>query len=119
MRLVNRRTMAALVSDLEVADTLIRRLRGLIGRHSLAPGCGMLFPMRRGAAQIHTFFMQFPIDVLYLDTGGKVLAVNAPLAPWRIGPLVLRCAAVIELPAGVIGATDTRVGDVTWMDHDS
>jgi len=64
-----------------------------------------------GEKSIHTFFMGFPIDVLYVDKAGKVIRADAHVVPYRIGPFVIRSAYVLELPSGAITSTGTRVGD--------
>ena len=108
MNLRNRQTVAR---HLRVADSLGARLRGLIGRREMIPGEeGLLIPTPVGIAQIHTLFMRFPLEVLYLDAAGRVMKADS-IRPWRIGPLVRHCRWVLELPAGTIGVTDTHPGD--------
>jgi uncharacterized protein len=68
-------------SRCELAETPFRRLRGLLGRSSLAADEGMLF---RPAGSIHTFFMRFPIDVVFCDPELNVLGVARQLKPWRV-----------------------------------
>lgn len=60
---------------------------------------------------IHTFGMRFPIDAVYLDSGGKVLRLYRELAPWRIASVIFRCRSVLELPPGTLDRTHTEVGD--------
>ena len=64
-----------------VADTPLTRLRGLLGRRSLPSGEGMLL---RPAGSIHTLFMRFPIDAVFLARDGTVLKVVPRLRPWRM-----------------------------------
>ena len=92
----------------EVADNVLTRLRGLLGRKGLASGGGMVI---RPTNQIHTFFMQFPIDVIFLDKKGAVLLVMPDMGRGRISPLVRHGKMVIELPVGVIAASQTQRGD--------
>jgi uncharacterized membrane protein (UPF0127 family) len=88
------------------ADTFRLRLLGLMFRPALAPGEGLwLEPCR----QVHTHFMRFPIDLLFLDREGRVLRVLESFPPWRISPAVAGARAVLELPAGASG--ETRPGD--------
>ena len=80
----------------QVADGPFTRLRGLMGRRNLSRGEGLLL---KPAPSIHTFFMRFPIDAVFLDAGLQVVGVRADLAPWRMaGQRGAR--AVLELPAG-------------------
>jgi uncharacterized protein len=92
----------------EVADNVLTRLRGLLGRKSLAAGGGMVI---RPTNQIHTFFMQFPIDVLFLDKQGAVLLIIPDMKRGRISPLVRHGKMVIELPVGAIASSQTQKGD--------
>jgi uncharacterized protein len=90
-----------------VADTAPRRMRGLLGRRSLDTGEGILL---RPAPSIHTFFMRFPIDAVFLDRDLVVLKVTGDLRPWRTA----RCKgahAVLELPAGTAPRLALRRGD--------
>ena len=79
-----------------VADTAWTRLRGLVGRDALGPDEGMLI---RPAGSVHTFFMRFPIDVVFLDRDSTVLKVVPGLAPWRTAG-ARRAKAVLELAPG-------------------
>jgi uncharacterized membrane protein (UPF0127 family)/Flp pilus assembly protein protease CpaA len=79
-----------------VADTAPSRMRGLLGRRSLDSGEGLLL---RPAGSVHTAFMRFPIDVVFLDGDLEVLEVRDSVPPWRA--VARRGAkAVLELPAG-------------------
>lgn len=89
-----------------VADRLLIRLRGLLGRAELAAGEGLLL---RPAPSIHTWFMCFPIDAVFLDRELRVLAVRRELGPWRVaGQRGAR--AVLELAAGEAQRRDIRPG---------
>jgi len=90
-----------------VAATPFTRMRGLLGRSSLPSGQGILL---RPAASVHTFFMRFSIDVVFLDDELRVVAIAADLRPWRAaGKRGAR--AVVELPAGECERRGLRVGD--------
>jgi uncharacterized protein len=81
-------------------------MRGLLGRPGLGPGEGMLIE-RTGS--VHTFFMRFPIDVVFLDRQRTVVRVAANLRPWRVAA-ARRARAVVELPAGAAGALGLAAG---------
>ena len=90
-----------------VAATPLTRMRGLLGRSSLPSGQGILL---RPAASVHTFFMRFPIDVVFLDGELRVVEIAADLRPWRAaGKRGAR--AVLELPAGECARRGLAVGD--------
>jgi uncharacterized membrane protein (UPF0127 family) len=94
-----------------LADTLWRRMRGLLGRAELEPGEGIVL---RPAWSIHTFFMRFPIDVVFVDADQVVLKVVGTLRPWRAA--TCRGARdVIELRAGECMRLGLQAGDrLTW-----
>ena len=78
-------------------------------RHpALAEGEGLIL---KGEKSIHSFFMRFPIDVVYADRTWQVVHLDPAMMPNRIGPFVLRAAYVLEMPAGVIQTTGTAIGD--------
>ena len=83
-------------SHLTVADSARTRMRGLLGRDSLPDGEGLLL---RPAGSVHTAFMRFPIDVVYLDRHRRVLDVVSALRPWRMSGR-RGARAVLELAAG-------------------
>jgi hypothetical protein len=59
---------------------------------------------------VHTFFMRFPIDLLYLDRARRARKVRHAVRPWRISGC-WRAHSVLELPAGTLAATGTSAGD--------
>jgi uncharacterized membrane protein (UPF0127 family) len=79
-----------------VADRPVSRLRGLMGRRALAPGEGLLL---KPTPSIHTCFMRFEIDAVFLDSDLRVLDVKSQLGPWRLAGRRGACA-VLELPGG-------------------
>jgi uncharacterized membrane protein (UPF0127 family) len=79
-----------------LAETPLARLRGLLGRNELPAGEGLLL---RPAGSIHTAFMRFPIDAVFLDRADRVLKVATDLAPWKMAGC-RGSRAVLELPAG-------------------
>jgi uncharacterized membrane protein (UPF0127 family) len=79
-----------------LAETPLARLRGLLGRSDLPAGEGLLL---RPAGSIHTAFMRFPIDAVFLDRADRVLKVAHELPPWRMAGC-RGARAVLELPAG-------------------
>jgi uncharacterized membrane protein (UPF0127 family) len=82
-------------------------MRGLLGRKSLAESEGLLLTP---AAAIHTWFMRFPIDVVFLDSDLTVLGVRARLQPWRATGW-RNARAVLELAAGQAARHGIRPGD--------
>ena len=90
-----------------VAARPLRRMRGLLGRRELPRGEGILLSP---AGSIHTFFMRFPIDAVFLDRAGVVVGVERRLAPWRTASR-RGAKAVLELAAGESERRGVAVGD--------
>jgi uncharacterized protein len=86
---------------------MLPRMRGLLGRKNLPSGEGMLI---RPAPSIHTFFMRFPIDVVFLSRQGEVLKIAENVAPWRARSC-RHSYVVLELAAGEAGRRGLAVGD--------
>ncbi len=106
-KLIVNLTRGTPVCETEVADRPLTRMRGLLGRDGIARGHGMLI---RPAPSIHTAFMRFPIDALFLDEDMTVLGISAELAPWRIAS-ERRARSVLEMAAGETARLGVRVGD--------
>ena len=79
-----------------LAETPLARMRGLLGRRGLETGEGLLL---RPAPSIHTLFMRFPIDAVFLDGERRVVRIAADVRPWRTAA-ARRSRAVLELAAG-------------------
>jgi len=102
-------------SEVEIARTGWARLKGLIGRSSqdFPPGRGLWIAPCQG---VHTIGMSFPIDVAYLDSGGRIVKLCHELAPFRMAGLDLRTRCVLELPAGTLARTRTEIGDTLLIE---
>ncbi len=102
---VTRKTILAEAAD--VADTSAKRRAGLLKHASLPKGEGLWIAP---CESVHTFFMKFPIDLVYLDKKKKVKKVRHSVPAWRISAC-LTARSVLELPAGMAAETQTEVGD--------
>jgi uncharacterized protein len=90
-----------------VADSFLTRLRGLLGRRELPPDEGLLI---NPCSSVHTWFMRFPIDVLFLDRDLRVVRVAADVRPFRLR-WGRGARQVLELAAGEAAERGIRVGD--------
>ena len=90
----------------------LRRMRGLLGRNGLAAGEGLLL---QPAGSVHTFFMRFAIDVVFLDRERRVLRVVEGLRPWRAAA-ARGARTVLELGAGEAARVGLRQGDILAME---
>ncbi len=111
MVLVNA-TKKTIVSDrCRFANSVFKRMVGLLNRRALAQGEGLLLDRCYG---IHTFFMRFSIDVLFLDKELRVMRAVPALPPFRTS-VVKHAVYVLELPVGSIQRSQTTAGDQIQM----
>jgi len=113
VRVVNVTRGQTLAERCEVARSFVARGRGLMGRAELPAGTGMLI---EPCSSVHSFFMRFPIDVVFADRAHKVVGLAPAMAPNRPYAGAWRARYVVELPAGTIAATGTQVGDVLLVE---
>lgn len=111
MTAVNVTRNKIIASRVEKADDFVSRGVGLLGRAGLPEGEALwLIPGK----SIHTFFMRFAIDVLFLDPKLTVVKVIEDMKPWRVSPWVSEAESVLELPAGALKGS-VAVGDLLEM----
>ena len=109
LRVLNLTRQTVLATSLEVADSGPRRSKGLLGRARLAPGEGLwIIPCE----SVHTFFMQFPIDLVYLDRKHRIRKLRSEVPPWRAVGLSLRALRAGACVPGTIRSTQTQPGDL-------
>ena len=102
------RTDGLLVCRARVASSFASRFRGLMGASALPAGEGMLF---RGTSSVHTHFMRFPIDVVFLDDERRIVSISHALRPWRFAS-AKGSRSVLELAAGECARLGVAEGDV-------
>ena len=105
--LVNARSGQVLATAVAFAVSRASRRQGLLRRDGLAPSSRLLLTP---CFAVHTAFMRFAIDVIFIDRAGAVTRVIRRLRPWRIAGS-WRAHATIELGAGALGTRDVIVGD--------
>ncbi len=108
MRVYNQTRNLPLITQGRLANTFWLRLRGLLGAAPLQKEEGLILV---GEKSIHTLFMKFPIDVVYVNKNYKVIRTDANMVPYRLGPFVAQSAYVLEMPVGTIANTATGAGD--------
>ena len=111
LALVNQRTDAALAQYVEVAVTRSARRKGLLGRDGLGSSCALILAP---CAAIHTMFMRFDIDAVFVDDVGRAVKVVRQMVPWRIAADAT-AHAVVELPAGSLREHDVTIGDRLYL----
>src|SRR6266568_4776094 len=108
VRILNLTRTTEVARSVEVARSGAKRSKGLLGRKGLAPGEGMwIVPCEA----VHTFFMQFSLDLVYLDRKHRVRKVRSNVVPWRISAC-LTAHSILELPSGTIRESQTQIGDL-------
>ena len=101
--------MLSIGADIVVADTWQMRTKGLIGCAKLNSGEGLLIP---NCKAIHTWFMRFAIDVVFLDKNYCVVKTISQLKPFRLAFGGRSAQHVLELPSATIGSMQVRIGDI-------
>ena len=107
------RTREHVCESVELANTFLRRVVGLLGRRSLGHMAGLWIVPSSG---VHTFGMMFAIDVLMLDRQMRVIKVYENLQPNRVGGICRASHSALEMPAGSIKAQRLAVGDLLVVD---
>lgn len=113
MKFTNVTRNVVLANRARVATSVWLRLKGLLGTKSLQDGEALLI---RPCQSVHTFFMAYPIDVLFIDGNSRVVHLYSSLMPFRVSRYVRRAKSVIELPAGIIERTGTQIGDLVAIE---
>jgi len=108
LRVENLTQKTVLVERGSVADTFFTRLKGLLGSAPLEKGQGLLLKHEKS---IHTLFMRFPIDVVYLNEQQQVIKIDQNMPPFRLGSYIAKSDSILELPVGTIQETNTAIGD--------
>jgi len=108
MKVINLSRNTILADKAAKAESPFARLAGLLKRKSLDEGEALILSPSSG---IHSFFMRFTIDALFLDKTGKVIAILPSFKPWRLSSIYFSAHTVIELPEGTINLTQSQPGD--------
>jgi uncharacterized membrane protein (UPF0127 family) len=108
LKVVNLTNRTELADNVSKADTFYKRLKGLMFTKSLPAGHGLLI---QPCQSIHTFFMNYSIDVLYLSKDFEIVGLDETLKPAKVGKYQKRAYSVLELPAGTILKTETKIGN--------
>ena len=113
MRLVRNSNAQTLVPRLELAGTFWARTKGLLGRRELQADGGLWI---LHCNSVHTFFMHFAIDLIFLSGAMEVTKTLARVRPGRVVLPVWRATSVIELPEGFLAKNPIRVGEKLNVD---
>jgi uncharacterized protein len=109
VKILNTTKNTVLAEHVVIADRLFTRAKGLLGVADFKQGQALVI---KPCNSIHTCFMAFPIDVLFVDKDYRVIKVFPFLRPFRFTPLYFKSSLVIELPSGTLQSTSTSLGDI-------
>ena len=108
MIVINASQDKVIAQEVSVANTFLKRLVGLLGRKGLPPQQGLII---KPSKMVHTFFMNFSLDLIFLDKQNRIVELVERIPPYRISPFVVKAEKVIELKAGIIESREVRIGD--------
>lgn len=109
MKVINTSKDTLLADKAEIAGTFIRRVIGLLNRRYLRQGEGLILSPSNS---IHSLFMRFTFDALFVDRNGRVIGALPSFKPFRLSLIYFNSHLTIELPEHTIRLTHTQVGDI-------
>lgn len=107
-RIMNKTREQVLTNSARLARSYWERLVGLMGKKHLYQGEGLII---NPCSSVHTHFMRFSIDVIYVSKEHVIVGIDHALRPWQIGHFYRKVQYVIELSAGTAHETGAQVGD--------
>ena len=108
MQIFNQTRNLVLTDNALVADSPFKRVRGLLGTKVFNYGKALVLDP---CNSVHTFFMRYPIDILFVDKDNKIIEAISALPPFRATKIYFKAQLVVELPAGTIKNSLTNLGD--------
>lgn len=97
-----------ITSRVETASTMLKRMRGLLGRPAIASDEGLWITP---CTSIHMFFMRFPIDVIFVDRSLRIIRIHHDVQPWKMARGGRGTHSVFELAPGTAAAHGLQTGD--------
>lgn len=113
-QLFNMTKNRVIVEKVERADGMLLRMKGLLGRKTLGSNEALWIPMANG---IHTWFMNFAIDAVFVDSKLRVKGLRKNIAPWKVVLPIWAARDVFEVAAGTIENKNIEVGDQLHVGH--
>jgi uncharacterized membrane protein (UPF0127 family) len=116
MKIINKTNNSVVAEEVIVASNFFKRMKGLLGKKELRPNQALVL---KPCNSIHTFFMHFPIDVLFVDKNNRIIKAISCLKPFKLTPIYLNAAFAIELPFGTIQSFSIQIGDTLLLTEKS
>lgn len=113
MKIISTKNEQLIANKVLHANNFFSRLKGLMFVEKIYDGDGMLI---EPCNSIHTFFMKFSLDVVFLDKHNKVVQIRRGMKPWRMTSLIFKAVKTLELPAGSL-IDDIDKGDELRMEY--
>lgn len=108
MSAYNQTRNSIIASSVDQANTILSRMKGLLCRKGIDQNYGLWITPGNS---IHTFFMNFPIDVVFLSKSNQVVKLLQDYPPYRLSKIIWNARSVLELAPGAIQKSGTKVGD--------
>lgn len=108
MKLINKTKNKIIAEHVEVANTVFKKMKGLLGREKIKKGEGLRL---LSCNNIHSLFMKFEFDAIFIDKYNKVKKLSEKIPQWTLLKICFGADSVIELPAGTIKETGAEIGD--------
>lgn len=116
MKLINKTTNKVVSENLIIADTFFKRLKGLMFTKELPEKNALLIVP---CNEMHTFNMNYSIDVLYLNAENKVIEIVENMKHGKIGKRVKAAVSVVELPRGKVKKLEIKIGQTVEFLHEN
>ncbi|MEW5819536.1 MAG: DUF192 domain-containing protein [Cyanobacteriota bacterium] len=108
MKAINKTKNSTIASNVRLAKNPLSRMVGLLLDSNLPDDTGLLIVPGK---QIHSWFMRFTFDAVFINKEGNVIHLIENMKPWKCSKLLLKAKSVLELPAGTIAKTNIDIND--------
>lgn len=109
MELYNTTKQTTIAEKVIIADSFLKRFKGLMLKKTLPANNALILKNCKG---IHTLFMLFPIDAVFINKSGTVIYLAEYLKPWKTSKYIPNAYSIIELPSGSIDLFNIKIGDI-------
>ncbi len=95
-----------------ISQTFFSRAKGLIGKKQMENNEAMWIKPCNG---VHTYFMKFSLDVLFLDKNMQVCAIEKKVKPFRFSKIYFKAKSVLEINSGLSDEKQIKIGDYLYV----